>query len=68
MALSGRGQEIFNFIRDFRAEKGISPTYREIGAACGITSTAIVRYWLDQLEMSGLIKRHKNVPRGIVIL
>jgi len=65
--MNGRTQQVLEYIRKYRREKGISPTYREIGLACYITSTSGVRYHLDELERNGYITRHPGVPRGIVL-
>jgi len=65
--VNGRAERVLAFIRVYKAERGMAPTYREIGAACGITTTSLVRYWLDKLERDGHLKRYRNVPRGIVL-
>ena len=65
--MNGRTQQILEFVRKYRREKGISPTYREIGLACYITSTSGVRYHLDVLERNGYITRQPGVPRGIAL-
>lgn len=59
--------QVFEFIRDYWRRKGISPSYREIGRACGLSSTSSVRYWLDALERQGYIKRYRGISRGIVL-
>ena len=49
--------ELFNFIVEFKARNdGISPTQREIGKACDITSTSVVSFLLRKLEESGKIE------------
>jgi SOS-response transcriptional repressor LexA len=40
---------------------GNSPTTREIQAACGISSSSVVAYWLKRLECRGLIRLHSPV-------
>jgi repressor LexA len=60
--------QILAFIREFRAERGYSPTIREIGAAVGIDSTSLVSYYLDQMQERGVIRRDKNIARSIVIV
>lgn len=65
MALSERQQHMYAFIQRFFAEKGRPPTIREIGAACGISSTSVVNYNLNILEKAGLISRDKEVSRGL---
>lgn len=47
---------IYHFICEYKMKHdGASPTFREIGKACGITSTSVVRYNLSTLEGQGLI-------------
>ena len=42
-----------------------APTIREIGMAVGIGSTAVVAYHLEALERRGVVKRDRQVARGI---
>jgi SOS-response transcriptional repressor LexA len=47
---------VYEFIiRYKRTHDGNSPTIREIGSGCGITSTSVVTYWLKKLETRSLI-------------
>jgi SOS-response transcriptional repressor LexA len=49
-------ERVFDFILKYKHEHdGNSPSFREIGEACGISSTAVVSYWLKRLETQGLI-------------
>ena len=52
-AISQRAAAVLAYIGACR----ITPTIREIGDACGITSTSLVSYYLDELELAGLIER-----------
>lgn len=65
--MPGRAEEVLKFIKRYKARRGMAPTYREIGGACGMTSTAVVRYWLDWLERNDFITRYPGVSRGIVL-
>ncbi|MHB0876909.1 MAG: LexA family protein [Anaerolineae bacterium] len=49
-------------------DRGYPPTIREICATTGMTSTAHVRYHLVRLEHAGIIRRDRDVARGIVLL
>ena len=52
-----------------RLHDGLSPTIREIGDACGISSTSVVNYNLQKLAKAGLIKRYGGgKTRGIVVV
>jgi len=63
--LSARQQAILEFITGFLEESGYPPTIREIGKACGISSTSVVNYNLNKLEREGLLSRDREVSRGL---
>lgn len=65
--LSDRQQRIYRFIRRFTQEHNYPPTIREIGTALGISSTSVVNYNLNKLEEAGLIRRDREVSRGLKI-
>jgi repressor LexA len=49
---------VLDFIRAYKAcHGGSSPTLREIGQGCGISSTSVVDYALRRLEENGHITR-----------
>ncbi len=62
-----KARTILNYITDYKTRRGIAPTYREIGASCGVPSTSLVRYYLDMLEVGGHVVRLKGVSRGILL-
>lgn len=63
--LGERHQRILDFIADYQREYKHPPSIREIGEACGISSTSVVNYYLDQLEKSGNIERDRKISRGV---
>jgi repressor LexA len=63
--LSARQKSILKFISDFVDSNGYPPTIREIGKACGISSTSVVNYNLNKLEREGLLTRDREVSRGL---
>jgi len=67
-ALTGKRQQIIDFIRNFMEEKGYPPTVRDIQYGCGISSTSVVDYHLKVLEKSGHLRRDPEVSRGIDLL
>ncbi len=64
-SLSARQRQILDFISEFLDEHGYPPTVRDIGRAVGITSTSVVDYNLRVLEREGLLRRTRDVSRGI---
>ncbi len=65
--LSPRQQEIFEFIRGVIDQRGISPTFREIGAALGIGSTNAVSDHIKALIRKGYLERvgGRGAPRSL---
>ena len=63
--LSERQQRILDFLGEYTNDHGYPPSIREIGQAVGISSTSVVDYNLRALERSGLIKRDREVSRGL---
>lgn len=65
--LSPRQQEMFEFIRTMIDQRGVSPSYREIGTALGIGSTNAVSDHIKALVRKGFIERvgGRGAPRSI---
>jgi len=66
--LSSKQDQILEFLRSFIEEKDYPPSIRDIQEGCGISSTSVVDYNLRKLEEKGLIRRDREVSRGIEIL
>jgi DNA-binding MarR family transcriptional regulator len=60
-------ETIYNFIRDFIAERKISPTLREIAQGCYLAHSTVIRH-LDKLEGAGRITREPSKARSIILL
>jgi repressor LexA len=63
--LGERHQKILDFIQEYQRKHKHPPSIREIGESCGISSTSVVNYYLDQLERSGHIERDRKISRGL---
>ena len=57
-----------SFLKEHLQERGYPPTVREIMDGIGLSSTSIVKKYLDVLERKGYIKRQFNSPRAIEII
>jgi len=58
-------EDVFNFIVAYKQlHDGNSPTWREIGTACNISSVSVVAYILKKLEDQGkIILEHNSLPQ-----
>ncbi len=56
------------FLKEYLQERGYPPTIRELMEGLGLSSTNIVKKYLDILERKGYIRRQFNSPRAIEIV
>jgi repressor LexA len=63
--LTGRQQEIWDFLVEYVDGHGYPPTVREIGEAVGLASPSTVHAHLANLERAGLLKRDPTKPRAL---
>lgn len=66
--LTGRQQEIWDFLTDYVDRHGYPPTVREIGEAVGLASPSTVHAHLANLERAGLLRRDPTKPRALELL
>lgn len=66
--LSRRQQAILEFIESFLEANDYPPTIRDIQGELGISSTSVVDYNLKVLEQHNLIRRNRNISRGIELV
>jgi SOS-response transcriptional repressor LexA len=59
---------VLEFIGTNTSEHGHSPSMREIGDACGLSSSGSVKHVLDRLAVKGYIERPEGKPRSITVL
>ena len=65
---SDKQERILKFLQEFLAEHDYPPSIRDIQAGCEISSTSVVDYNLKALETKGLIRRDREISRGIVLV
>jgi len=65
---SAKQEAILEYLTEFLDEHGYPPSIREIQDACGLSSTSVVDYNLRAMEQKGLIRRDRDVSRGIEIV
>jgi repressor LexA len=68
MAITKRQREIYDYISNFVARNGYSPSFEEIGEGMGLSSLATVHKHISNLEKKGLLKRDFNRSRSIDVL
>ena len=68
MALTRRQRQVYDFIAQFVAGNGYSPSFEEIGEALGLSSLATVHKHITNLEQKGILKRAYNRSRSIDLL
>src|SRR3954449_11587338 len=67
-SLSEKQQAILEMIQRSVSSRGYPPSMREIGDAVGLASLSSVTHQLNQLELSGYLRRDPNRPRALEIL
>ncbi len=66
--LTGRQQEILDYIRSEIHRRGFPPSVREIGERVGLSSSSTVHSHLAALEKKGFIRRDPSKPRALEVL
>jgi repressor LexA len=66
--LTGRQQEIWDFLVDYVDRHGYPPTVREIGEKVGLASPSTVHAHLANLERAGFLRRDPTKPRALELL
>lgn len=59
---------IIDFIGDYIATHGVSPTYREIMTALGLSSVSAVAEHIDNLVKKGALKKSSGEARSLEII
>lgn len=65
--LTKRQVQVLEFIAQYRATRGYSPTVREIAHLLGLSSVATVAEHISALEEKGMIHRRPNKARSITL-
>ena len=68
MDLTKSQEMVLNAIRTFTAERGYSPSVRDLCEMCGLRSKSSVHAHLKSLEKKGYLKKHENQPRALVLV
>ena len=68
MMLTSQEQKTLQFIRNYLAQHGYAPKFKEIGAAIGVQSHGTIHRYVQSLEDKGYIERTKNNSRGMALV
>lgn len=68
IGLTKKQQETISFIRSFRDQHGIIPSYGEIAQGIGVKSRSRVKQVLDDLVERGAIRRLNHRARAIELV
>jgi SOS-response transcriptional repressor LexA len=63
-----RQKQLLQFIAEFIAEHGYSPSYREIMRGCGYTSVATVALHVNSLISRGHLVKRNNSARSLEVI
>lgn len=67
MALTRRQKEVMDFLSQFIADHGYSPSYEEIASGLGLASLATVHKHIQALETKQYLRRSYNHSRSLEI-
>ncbi len=59
---------IIEFITEFTDRQGVSPSYREIGTALGLSSVSAVAEHIDNLVAKGALKKVPGAARSLEVV
>ncbi|WP_430885229.1 LexA family protein [Fusibacter sp. JL216-2] len=68
LQLTTQDINLFKAIKDYYAEQGFSPSYRELLKICNENSLSTVKKRLDRLESMGYITHKVGVARSIRVV
>lgn len=59
---------IIDFINEYTATRGVSPTYREIMTALGLSSVSAVAEHIDNLVKKGALRKVPGAARSLEVI
>jgi repressor LexA len=66
--LTSQEQKTLQFIRNYLAQHGYAPKFKEIGVAIGVISQGTIHRYVQSLEDKGYIDRVKGNSRGMSLV
>jgi repressor LexA len=68
MTPTPRQQQCFDFIRAFKSENGVVPSFEEIAKGLGLKSRSSVFQFIEALEARGYVRRLKGKQRALELI
>jgi len=65
--LTKKQHEVLEFVTEYIRDNGYAPSYREIGEALGVSSTATVHEHVKNLEQKGYLSGEGSSARGLEV-
>lgn len=59
---------IIEFLNEYTSTRGVSPTYREIMTALGLSSVSAVAEHIDNLVAKGAVKKAPGTARSLEVI
>lgn len=67
MPLTTRDKAILAELNDREMERRQPPTFRELCRCAGISSTSVVYHHIRRLERDGLVRKDRDISRGLAL-
>lgn len=65
---SSAAQRVLDQLIAYRAQHGVSPSIRDLQAACGLRSPSAIQFHLRQLRAMGLVRWQDGRSRSLIPL
>ncbi len=68
ISLTKKQALVYNFIKDFTAENGYAPSYRDIGSGLGLSSVSAVAEHINNLIAIGALRKVPNSAHSLEVI
>jgi repressor LexA len=65
--MSRRQQDVYDFIKEYHADNGISPSIGDIADGLGLGNTPVNTY-VDTMKRRGFVKSLPGIPRSLTVV
>jgi len=64
--MSGKSQEVYEYIVQYHRTNGVAPSVREIASGVGLRSPASVQHYINILADAGMVTHAKGKMRTLI--